>query len=132
MESLEATALVVSDTEDGEIVMRVVLLLEVLEFLVELLAGVRIDLNWALSLSISSSDLTNSDSALLVMDGLLLDLLEVGLDVESPKAVDKYHQSNERDCDGHSNDCSVVCLHLLSGLSDHSRSNLLRRSGGLV
>ena len=90
MESLKSTALVVSNSEDSEIMMRVVLLFEVLELLIfELLTSVRVNIDRSLDLSFMSCNLTNGDCALLVLNCLLLKSLEVGSHVECPETVNE-------------------------------------------
>jgi hypothetical protein len=126
LESLKSTALVVAYTEDGKVVVRVVLLLKVLEFLVlELLASVGINLNRSLDLSFLMSNLTNGDCALLVLNGLLLKSLEVSSHVECPEAVNEYQKSDQRHTDGNSNDGSVVSLNLATYCLGIATSNVL-------
>lgn len=100
---------------------RIVLLLEILKLVIELLAGVGINF---FGFTTSGGDFTNGDCALLGLNGLLLNSFEVSLDVESPKAVDQYHQSDNRDgyCD--SNDSGVVGLDGVTLLDDWSNSLL--------
>jgi hypothetical protein len=131
LHSLEATALSVTNAKDGKVVVRIVLLLEILKLVIELLASVGINFDRALGFSTSGGDFTNGDCALLGLNGLLLNCFEVGLDVESPKAVDQYHQSDNRDgyCD--SNDSSVVGLDGVTLLDDWSNNSLLAGVLGL-
>jgi hypothetical protein len=94
LKSLKTTALLVANTKDGEVVMRVVLLFEVFEFLIlELLASVRINLDRCLSLALRN--FTNGDCALFGFDSLLLESLEVGSNIECPEAVNENHQGDD-------------------------------------
>jgi hypothetical protein len=91
LESLKSTALGVANTEDSKVVMGIVLLLKVLfELILEFLAGVRIDLSCRFGDFSTTSDLSNSDCALLSLNSLFLQGFKVSLDVKCPEAVDQY------------------------------------------
>jgi hypothetical protein len=94
---LESSTLLVSDTKDSEVMVRVVLLLKIIELLIlEFSSGlVWIDLSiywFALDLMDCFSD---GNRASLSLNCLFLQALEVGLHVERPEAVNKNNQSDD-------------------------------------
>jgi hypothetical protein len=96
---LESTTLLVANSEDSKVMVRVVLLLKVVELLILVefgTRGMRIDGVVSTSWDVTWSDsLTDGNRASLCLNSTLLQAFEVSPQVERPEAVSQNDQGDD-------------------------------------